>query len=165
MILQQKQGLCFILCVALAFMLPAWTQPAWAHGMGWQTDGSFAVAVSFRYDDGEPMAFGSVLIYSPATDEYEYQAGRSDENGYFSFRPNAPGIWKFVGDDGQGHVTRGEIHVAPEDLSGAAEARPVARGGAQKPGAFQILLGLSLFANIALASLLYKTKKTAKESR
>lgn len=153
----------WVICAAVASVLLAWTQPACAHGVGWQADGSFGVAVQFQYDDGEPMPFGSVLIYSPATDEYEYQGGRSDENGYFSFRPNVPGTWKFVGDDGQGHVTRGEILVTEADLSGKpaenATTRPIVQGGARKPGAPRIFLGLSILLNIALASLWRQAKR------
>lgn len=149
-----------LLAVSL-FALLGWTRPAWAHGMGWQTDDSFSIVLLFQYDDGEPMAYGQVKVYSPETDDYEYQGGRSDGSGYYSFIPNAPGIWKFVGDDGQGHMTNGQIEVTEADLAGDATAtsRPVAQGGAQKPNMFQILLGLSILLNLALASLWLQAKK------
>ncbi len=146
-------------CLLLILALPG---NAWAHGMGWQSEDSFSVVVQFNYDDGEPMAYGEVKIYSPETDQYAYQSGRSDRNGYFTFRPDQPGEWTFAGDDGQGHITEGKIQVTEADLTGRAEndaPRAIVQGGAQKPNMFQILLGLSVLANIALISLLLQAKK------
>ena len=153
----------FFFVAAVLSTLMAWTGPAFAHGVGWQTDAFPGIAVRFMYDDGEPVMYGEVKIYSPAVADYEYQGGRSDENGYFTFRPNVAGVWRFVADDGQGHMTRGEIEVSEADLSGevggTAAPQPVTRGGTQRPGAMQILLGLSILLNIALASLWLQAKR------
>lgn len=130
-----------------------------AHGVGWQSESVFSVAICFMYDDGEPMAYGSVKVFSPANDSVQHQGGRSDRNGVFSFCPDAPGIWKFSGDDGQGHVARGEIAVTEADLAGGAAPRAVVQGGAQKPNMFQIFLGLSILGNIALAAMWFQAWK------
>lgn len=133
-----------------------WVNQALAHGTGWSQTAGFSVNLSFYYSDQTPMAYSEVQIFSPADAQIPHQKARADKNGYFSFCPDSPGIWKFAASDGQGHLSAGEIAVSDERLSGAAEpaspAGGLAGGGsvAGGPDPLSIILGLSLLANLAL---------------
>ena len=129
---------------------------ALAHGTGWSQTGAFSVNLFFYYSDQTPMAYSEVQIFWPADAQFPYQKARADKHGYFLFRPDSPGIWKFAASDGQGHLSAGEIAVSAEQLSGPAEpASPAGglAGGASLAsghGPLNIILGLSLLANLAL---------------
>jgi nickel transport protein len=64
---------------------------------------SRGVFVRAVYGESEPCAYAGVLIYSPADAKSEFQNGRTDARGRFSFQPDQPGSWRFVIDDEQGH--------------------------------------------------------------
>lgn len=150
-------------CMAIAILFPALAgiaSQAMAHGLSWQQDFNPAIILNFVYADGEPLAYGEVSIFSPADSEFEYQKARTDQNGFFAFRPNQSGIWKFSAVDGQGHKTYGELAVgeqsnaAVQDVSG----REAAQSGAMPkssvgPDAKSIMLGLSIVLNVALLAL------------
>lgn len=50
-------------------------------------------------------------IFSPHDKEIEYQNGRTDKNGCFSFIPDDTGTWTVVINDGTDHGDRIEIPV------------------------------------------------------
>lgn len=151
------------LTLALVFHLGA-AIDARAHGSGWSQESAFSVLISFYYADQTPMAYSEVQIFSQSDPKIPYQKGRSDRNGFFSFKPDAPGIWSFSAADGQGHLSQGEIEVTADQFSGitsATSGQPtsaaptsteaqLAKGGAsaEGPDPLKIVLGLSLIANL-----------------
>ena len=156
--------------LALALAVSAQLIPAsgcWAHGSGWSQEDALSVVLSFYYADQTPMAYSEIQIFSPADDKIPYQKGRSDRNGFFAFKPDAPGVWSFSAADGQGHLSRGEVAITAGQLAGrpaapgdspSAQARPqssLAKGGASAEGLdpLKIILGLSLISNLALIFL------------
>lgn len=134
---------------------------ALAHGLGWQQDFNPTITLRFVFADGEPLAYGQVSIFSPDDPEFEYQKARSDQNGFFSFRPNQSGLWKFSAVDGQGHKTSGEITITAEQtgasvqktLDPATAQSDVVTGSSAGPGIKSVILGLSIILNLALLSL------------
>lgn len=149
------------LILLILFLALAGRGEAKAHGMGWRVTADQAVVLVFRYASGEPMAFGEVLVYAPGEAEHEYQNGRTDENGGFAFRPDRSGAWRVVGSDGQGHIARGVVDVSDSQIGPTATAtvRTLAAGGAQPPGWGQIVLGVSLLVNLALASWWWQSRR------
>ena len=136
--------------VSILSMLTLGGRDAWGHGLGWQAERGGAITVRFAYDDESPMMYGAVEVFAPGG-EHEYQNGRTDENGYFAFRPNRPGKWVVTGSDGQGHALRADIDVTDTDLTDVdAPSNIVQIGGATRPGIERIILGLSLLLNLGL---------------
>ncbi len=82
-----------------------------AHGVEYDIIESKAISIRAGYDDGEPMNYAEVKIFSPFDATIEYQNGRTDKNGCFSFLPDKSGVWKIVIDDGMGHGVVTEIPV------------------------------------------------------
>jgi nickel transport protein len=127
------------------------------------------------------MKYSKVLLHSPQDPEVPYQSGVTDVNGGFAFIPNVPGLWKFAANDGQGHLSSGELEVvfpevpdpaaastnAADAAPAAANAAPepakapaLASGGSKSPSKETIGLGLSVIINVALlATLLWKKPK------
>lgn len=157
------------------------TPSAWAHGSGWSQGKAFSVVLSFYYADQTPMAYSEVQIFSPTETKIPHQKGRSDRNGFFVFRPDAPGAWTFSAADGQGHLSQGEIEVTAGQLnpdagsSGAAPAASpeaaqpepqLAKGGAsaEGPDPLKIILGISLIVNLGLIFMWRKALRS-KENR
>jgi nickel transport protein len=104
-----------------------------------------AVIVRAAYSAAEPCGYAAVLVYSPAGGKTEFQNGRTDANGRFSFVPDQPGAWRFVVDDEIGH--RKEISIPAR-----APAGPAA-GSESLPSWQKALTGGSLLAG--LTGLLY----------
>jgi nickel transport protein len=77
---------------------------AFAHGVFHQVIQKEAVMVTAEYDDGEPMSYAEVKIYSPSGGEIAHQTGRTDKNGCFAFVPDSQGEWKITLDGGMGHL-------------------------------------------------------------
>jgi nickel transport protein len=67
-----------------------------------------AAVARAAYGGTEPVAFAKVQVFTPSAQEF--QSGRTDRRGYFSFVPDTAGTWRLVVDDEEGH--RGEIKVA-----------------------------------------------------
>jgi len=92
--------------LSLLLLLQALT----AHGVEHVTvkDG---IGIQAFYDDGSPLAYVDVTIFSPADAETEFQSGITDKNGVFMFKPDRDGIWTIVFDDGLGHGLKEEIDI------------------------------------------------------
>ena len=69
------------------------------------------VIIEVAYDDGEPMSYAEVKIFSPDNKDIEHQNGRTDKNGCFAFLPDQPGEWKVIVNDGMGHGVVTEVKV------------------------------------------------------
>lgn len=62
-----------------------------------------AVVIRAAYGGSDPVAFVKVQVFSPTSPSQEFQTGLTDRRGYFSFVPAAPGSWRVIIDDEQGH--------------------------------------------------------------
>ncbi len=80
----------------------------------WQKDGQ-AVILRSAYAGTEECSYASVEIFDPSGSATEFQNGRTDARGYFSFVPDRAGNWRAVVDDEMGH--RVEVDIELADLS------------------------------------------------
>ena len=102
----------FIFIVVFLFsILFFMSNDLWAHGVEYEVKEGRAVVLKAGYDDGEPMSYAEVKIFSPGNKDIEHQNGRTDKNGCFAFLPDQPGEWKVIVNDGTGHgvVTKVEV--------------------------------------------------------
>lgn len=102
------------------------------------------------YDGDIALPFALITVHDP--DGVEFQNGRSDRNGCFSFQPDRRGKWKLTVDDEMGHVQKLEIELSRTDI---AQARVAKHTGASPW--LRWLLGISLI--LLLSSVLYIWKK------
>jgi nickel transport protein len=110
-----------------------------------------AVVVRTTYAGTEPAPYASVLVYAPGKTETEYQNGRTDENGVFSFVPDENGEWRFVVDDEMGHRT--ELAIPVDLTRGSAAEGAIA---VQMPLRLKLVTGLSVI--LGLTGLFYGYK-------
>ena len=100
-----------IIFLASFIIIPLGVRSIGAHGVEYEIQENMAPIIKVGYDDGEPMSYAEVKIFSPNNTETEYQNGRTDRNGCFAFIPDEPGEWKIVVNDGMGHGVSTEIHI------------------------------------------------------
>ncbi len=87
----------------------------WAHGVGSKVvDNSETVSLYFYYSDGSALSYGAVKVFGPSDGDIEFQNGRSDRTGGFSFRPNEIGLWLVEVKDSKDHVGTIKIMVQKE---------------------------------------------------
>jgi nickel transport protein len=89
-----------ILLSLFVFLLPR--NVCFGHGVQYH-EFEGGIGIEAIYDDGIPMSYSEVKIFSPADGETEFQSGLTDKNGRFVFCPDIKGRWKIVVDDGMGH--------------------------------------------------------------
>jgi nickel transport protein len=99
---------------------------AYAHGVFHQITKKEAIVITAEHDDGEPMSYADVKVYSPGGEKIEHQNGRTDKNGRFAVVPDIPGEWKITIDGGMGHVINSTfavdeaLDVASKEKAGTA---------------------------------------------
>ncbi len=76
--------------------------------------GEGGVYVRTFYDDGTPVPFAEVKVYTPL--EKEFLSGVTDINGMFAFVPDDEGEWKVKIDDGMGHRIVKVLSVGEGDV-------------------------------------------------
>jgi hypothetical protein len=76
---------------------------------------SAGTGIEAAYDDGRPMAFCDVVVFSPADPDNEYQSGITDPSGRFAFVPDTNGLWRVTVDDGMGHLVTAEVQAGPNE--------------------------------------------------
>lgn len=87
------------------------TNTVYAHGVVYEVKEDKSVIIKVEYDDGEPMSYADVKIFSPTEKEIEHQNGRTDKNGCFAFLPDIVGEWKITVNDGMGHGVVEKVKV------------------------------------------------------
>ncbi len=124
-------------------------------------DTSPTITFKSVFSSGDSIAYGEVLIYSPGNSEVEYQNGRTDKNGVFSFLPDKTGIWKVEVDGGLGHKLMFDVNVSSPDKK---DLTPDNKHVNQLQQSRPILaaFGISLIFNLALAPLYYMARKKIK---
>lgn len=118
----------------------------------WQKEGR-AVIIRSAYAGTEVCAYAGIEIFSPNDSRVEFQNGRTDARGMFSFVPDRVGKWRAVIDDEMGH--RVETIIDLTDLSNQAES------GSVQPIWQKTITGLVLI--IGLTGFLYgwKARRTS----
>lgn len=106
----KKFSLIFIV-VSLFFIFFFRLSDLWAHGVDYEVKEGRAVVLKAGYDDGEPMIYAEVKIFSPGNKDIEHQNGRTDKNGCFAFLPDQIGEWKIIVNDGMGHGVVTEVEI------------------------------------------------------
>ncbi len=125
------------LMLALVLFAP----PAFAHGVITQRlDAPNCGAFCFHYSSGEPLAYAEVKVFGPGNDKLEFQNGRADAKGCFSFLPDRAGEWRISIKDGMGHHAEG-IYTSGA-TSSTMKQEPVRAGG--MPQWLGVLLGVGL---------------------
>ncbi len=82
------------LMVFLFFIIMASSGRLYAHGLFHEIRQDGAVTVRLKYHDGGPARNVAVKVFAPGNDKAEYQSGKTDRNGTFSFLADAAGEWK-----------------------------------------------------------------------
>ncbi|HAX61026.1 MAG TPA: hypothetical protein DCX95_00475 [Elusimicrobia bacterium] len=86
----------------------------WCHGVEYEIVEGKSILIKVGYDDGEPMSYAEVKIFSPKNSKVEYQNGYTDKNGCFAFLPDSIGKWKIFVNDAMGHGVVTKIEVKEE---------------------------------------------------
>jgi nickel transport protein len=89
----------------------------------WQKNGP-AVIVECRYAGTDPATYAAVEIFSPADATSEFQNGRTDAQGRFSFVPDREGDWRFIVDDEIGHRVQETISVGDAEFVSSTSRSP-----------------------------------------
>jgi nickel transport protein len=103
-----------------------------AHGVNYTINQTNALVIKVEYDDGEPMSYAEVKIFSPNDQKIEYQKGRTDKKGRFAFLPEKGGEWKVVVGDGMWHGV--VANVSPGNMNVLAGNTPDAGSAVQSSG-------------------------------
>ena len=105
----KKFSLIFI--ITFFFSLSFVLHNLWAHGIVYEVKEDKTVVIKVAYDDGEPMSYAKIKIFSPDNKDIEHQNGRTDKNGCFAFLPDKVGQWQVIVDDGMGHRVTTKVEV------------------------------------------------------
>lgn len=96
-----------------------------------------AVCLRATYAGAGPVPFAAVQVFAPGA--AEFQNGRTDRRGGFSFLPDASGSWRIVIDDEEGHRREATVQV-PESFT----ANTHAAAPPEVPRFWRALTGVSL---------------------
>ena len=142
----------FLLCIPLV----GWSVKASAHGARIEYQAVQAVNINAAYDGGQPMANAQVTVYAPNDPSTPWSTGTTDEQGRFTFTPDAdqPGNWE-VKVRQAGH---GDIVSVPVGET-AAEAEGQAVSDSYTP-AQKVLLGAAGAWGFLGTALFFARKKT-----
>jgi nickel transport protein len=114
--------------LSVLFLLLGRNNHVFAHGVNYSIDQAKVMVIRVTYDDGEPMSYAEVKIFSPDNQQIEYQRGRTDKKGQFPFLPDKGGEWKVIVNDGMGHGVVAK--VSPDNKAGAGS--PMQSSGFKK---------------------------------
>ncbi|MBQ7197614.1 MAG: hypothetical protein IJS40_09425 [Synergistaceae bacterium] len=139
--------------IAMLFFISE--NPGFAHGVGYREISLKAVPLEFFYSTGEKMSYCETKIFSPSDSKFAAQSGRTDEQGRFSFIPDASGEWRAIVRDNEGHQCEAKINITEEFLKSENEIENVEQNHENDaPEGFELfiraLLGVSLIFNFAL---------------
>lgn len=157
-------------CLLVACLLCALPSTAQAHAVHSQRiDNMLPVVLQFTYSTGDVARYTGIEVFGPENRTVEYQNGRTDQQGRFSFTPNKEGDWLVVMQDNMGHKL--EVPVQVQHLSPTAPPSAAADSAAQA-GAIQAqaspntmlnaLLGLSILLNIFTGWYWYQKRREAR---
>lgn len=147
-----------IIILLALFFIP---ENLFAHGVDYEVKEGKAVVIRAGYDDGEPMSYAEIKIFSPDNKDIEHQNGRTDKNGCFAFLPDQIGEWRVVVNDGMGHgvVTEVEVFAVGESASGGKEAMKIETTAKGWPRWQKLITGVSIIWGLAGLVFYLKAKK------
>ncbi len=134
----------------------------WCHGVEGYVEPIQARCVTAMYDDGEPMSYAAVEIKAPNSD-IAFQTGRTDRNGCFMVKTDAPGAWQAVVSDGMGHRLSLDFSVTADEENTQNVEKPVpppVSNHMSRP--LKVIAGLSII--IGLCGFLYGWKARRNDS-
>ena len=105
------------------------------------------------YAGKDPAAYCQVSIYAPKNSSREFQNGRTDVNGVFSFVPDHVGDWRMVVDDEMGHRKEVTVKVT-ESTAQSSQASSNSQPLLQK-----LLTGFGVILGITGLAFWYATKR------
>ncbi|MBD1917023.1 carboxypeptidase regulatory-like domain-containing protein [Phormidium sp. FACHB-322] len=124
-----------------------WALPAIAHGVTVEHRQVSSVEINAQFETGEPMANAQVLVYAPNQLAEPWQQGTTDDQGRFSFTPDAdqPGSWEvMVRQAGHGVVTIIPVEApSPENSASDPGSDPGAEAEADPNSLISPSTGLS----------------------
>lgn len=123
----------FCLTLLALIVLP---KKALAHGANIEYRESSAITIQAKYDDGQPMTNAQVVIYAPSDRTIPWLKGTTDDDGSFSFIPDAApenvGNWDVkVRQSGHGDIT--SIPVMNGNLAKGTNPRVLSAGAGYSP--------------------------------
>ena len=131
--------------LAIVMLVPGFCS---AHGLGYSVLGTQGTTFACKFSTGDPVSYAQVLVYSPEKGETEFQNGRTDAQGTFSFLPNRPGIWNIIVNAGMGHKLDFALTVTHADLQNRTVS--VKPSSESQTTISKTLLALSLLTNLFL---------------
>lgn len=162
-------------CLLAVLCLQALPGTAQAHAVHSQRlDTVLPVVLQLTYSTGDVARYTNIEVFSPENRTLEYQNGRTDQQGRFSFTPDKEGDWLVVMQDNMGHKLEIPVQVqhltpnapaaltsnAAPDKAGATFAMAVQPSAQASPNtAFKALLGLSVLLNILTGWYWYKKRR------
>lgn len=151
-----------VILIATGFL--CFSTMTWAHGVSYEMiETSPSVTFKSGFSSGEPITYGEVLIYAPDNAEVEFQNGRTDKNGAFSFLPDRAGIWKVEVNGGMGHKLIFDVDITELNEKGLTAHKK--KNPLQASMTIRVLLGISLIFNLCLAASYLRARQqdTAKD--
>jgi nickel transport protein len=106
------------------------------------------------------MSYLEAKVFSPRDEKFAFQSGRTDEDGRFAFTPNAPGQWRVVVRDEEGHLAEAKVDVEQNGV----ESREIVSKAAVPEGMDLVVkagLGISVLFNAAAFWSLARRGKAA----
>lgn len=106
-----NKAIALLVSACLLVMGPA--AAAFAHGVDITYGSTSAIQLTARYDTGQPVSGGDVIIYAPNDPTKPWATGKCDDNGVFTFTPDPSlqGTWDVqVRQAGHG----GMVHIPVE---------------------------------------------------
>ena len=124
----------------------------YGHIVAYKVDkGGITITIWYQGIKPTPMKNAFVRVFPPEG-EREFQKGRTDQNGRFSFWPDRPGKWQVVVNDGNGHGAVIEVNV-DKKLEASLPSRHFL------PLGLKLLVGWSLIFGIFGSISLWKCGK------
>lgn len=124
------------------------------------------VVLEFTYSTNDLARYAAIEVFNPGNRTLEYQNGRTDQQGRFSFTPNEAGEWLVVMQDNMGHKLEVPVQVQQFTLAdtstvGAGTATPASQSKTQAAPSTTLnaLLGLSLLLNLLTLWYWYKKRR------
>lgn len=166
-----------LMCLLTVVWLSALPSTAQAHAVHSQNlDTVLPIVLQFTYSTGDAARYTGIEVFSPENRSLEYQNGRTDQQGRFSFTPNKVGEWLVVMQDNMGHKLEVPVqvqHLSPAALAstgadgataeGATAAAITPRSAQASPSTtLKALLGLSVLLNILIAWYWYKKRRESR---
>jgi nickel transport protein len=134
----------------------------WCHGVEGYVEQIKGYCITAMYDDGEPMSYAAVEIKAPNSD-IAFQTGRTDRNGCFMVKADAPGVWQAVVSDGMGHRLSLDYPIEADKGSAQGVEETAALPGSNQMGRpLKVIAGLSVI--IGLCGFFYGWKARRNDS-